>query len=171
MQKADKQEKETGTSVTKSNKYVPNMKLRLFVQALFHESVKGDKTAAEKMSGVRREYYYYHLKKDPEFRQWYSDQCSLWLASLEVIISHALVRNILRGSSSDIKTYFQLRGKLKNDVQVATGDIHIGNKNETHVTNVHDNQVVVGHIEKLTPEQRGRLLEALKSVGLIKGDS
>lgn len=59
---------------TISHDYLPSVELRRFVEVLLSDGVRGNKTEASKISGVRKELFYYHFKLKPEFRQWYSQQ-------------------------------------------------------------------------------------------------
>ena len=60
---------------TKSYDYQPSSALRRYVQALLSVEVSGNKTKAEVVTGVRRQRFYYNLKKSRQFREWFKNQC------------------------------------------------------------------------------------------------
>ena len=157
----------TDKSVTKPYTYVPIMKLRLFVQALFRDDICGNKDKVESVTGVSRQIFYYHMKKNPNFKRWFADYCSDFLSLHEDFVSAQLLKNIKNGSDQAIRTYYQLRGKLRGDALINTGDVHIGDKTEVHVTNNYENTKVVNVIPQLSPAQIAKLRMALMEWGLL----
>lgn len=105
------------TDGTKNNTYTPTIEMRLFVQTLLSEEVKGNKTEAERRTGVRREVFYYYFKRHPEFRKWFSEQCDAFLGINEAIPSYMLMKKILEGDVQAIRTYYELRSKLKQHLE------------------------------------------------------
>jgi hypothetical protein len=55
----------------KLNEFVPSMKLRTYVHVLNSLEVLGNHTKAERITGVKRQTFYYHLNKNPKFEEWY----------------------------------------------------------------------------------------------------
>lgn len=101
---------------TNSDKYIPPIEMRHFVQALLSEQVKGNKTEAERRTGVSRGRFYYYFEK-PEFRKWFSGQCDLIFGRNEAIPPYALMNAIIQGDVQAIRTFYELRGKLKHQLE------------------------------------------------------
>ena len=99
---------------TKLYEYIPTMEMRRFVQTLLSEEVKGNKTEAERRTGVRRQLFYWHFNRSAEFRKWFSEQCEKFLSINETIPSYMLMRKILDGDVQAIRTYYELKSKLGN---------------------------------------------------------
>ena len=102
----------------KSNEYIPPVDMRLFTQALLSEGVKGNKQRAQEITGVNRGRFYYYWESSPhkfEFRRWFSDKCDEILGINEAIPPYALMNEIIKGNVEAIKTYYKLRGKLKDN--------------------------------------------------------
>lgn len=103
---------------TTADSYIPCVELRRFVQALLSPDVAGNKSEAQRISGVRRGRFYAAMYHEPAFRQWFSDECDRFLAGNEAVSSTALMRKIQRGDTVAIRTYYELRGKLRGGVVV-----------------------------------------------------
>ena len=103
--------------VKKSYSYEPSQELRRFVEALLSEEVKGNKVKAESISHVARQRFYWNYKKHPEFREWFAEQCDLFLGNYEPVAGYALVGAMLKNDVQAIRTYYELRGKLKHIVK------------------------------------------------------
>ena len=157
----------TDKSITNPHDYMPTLKLRLFVQALFSDEIRGNRDKAERATGVRKQTFYYHLRKNPDFKKWFATYCSDFLSQNEDFVSAQLLKNIKNGSDQAIRTYYQLRGKLRGDALINTGDVHIGDKTEVHVTNNYENTKVVNVIPQLSPAQIAKLRMALMEWGLL----
>ena len=99
--------------IEKSNTYQPNRDLEIFCYALVHQDVKGNKEAAERLSGVCKGKFYYHYKNDENFRRWYSELCFSILKHNEAIPPYALMGAIIDKDVQAIRTYYELIGKLK----------------------------------------------------------
>jgi hypothetical protein len=97
---------------TKPNSYIPSVELRKYVSCLFHDDILGDKSLAMKMSGVDRGRFYYNMKK-PEFRKWFSDECDKFFENNNDIAATALIKKVRGGDVQAIRTFYELRGKLK----------------------------------------------------------
>ena len=107
----------TEPTQSKSVEYVPKQTLRTFVQALLSAKVKGNKQEAERVTGVDKGVFYWHLKQHPAFRQWYNDECDKELLSIRRTIDLDLIKESGHGNTSAMKLYYQLIGRLKGDVQ------------------------------------------------------
>lgn len=158
------------------DEYLPTMKLRRFVQVLLSPEVLGNKEEAQRRTGVTKQLFYNAMKRHPRFKKWFSDQCDAWLAEQEATVSGCLMRNISRGSDQALRTYYQLRGKLKNDALVDARQVHIGDKTETHITNIQDcRQVIIETSDKLTDEQKEKMvkviMESARKEGLLPSKS
>ena len=101
----------------KSHKYEPPEDLRRFVEVLLSEEVKGNKVKAESITHVSRGKFYWHYRKHSEFREWISDQCDLLLGRYEGIAVFSLLGALLKNDVQAIRTYYELRGKLKHIVK------------------------------------------------------
>lgn len=108
-------------TITNIDKYEVPIDLRMFVEALLSEEVKGNKVKAEEKSGVNRQNFYNHYKKYPEFRRWYSEQCDHILGMNEAIPPVALLSQIIKGDTQAIRTYYEIIGKLKVKSSVNLG--------------------------------------------------
>lgn len=109
-----------------SNAYEPKRDIKMFCYALVSEGVKGNKEAAERVSGVRKGKFYWLWRTEPRFRAWYHDLCLQILGTNAAIPPVALLGQIIRGDTQAIRTYYELIGKLKgNTVNVNTGDTTI----------------------------------------------
>jgi hypothetical protein len=115
-----------GVDNTKSYTYTPPIELRIFVQALLSEEVRGNKVEAEKKTGVRRQIFYWHFKKSAEFRAWYTEQCTNYLASLEALVTSKLIGKIQVGNLDAIKVFYELIGKLKKSGVVVKQSVSVG---------------------------------------------
>lgn len=104
---------------TSSHNYCPPIEMRHFVQALLSEDVKGNKAEAERRTGVDRGRFYYHFREHLEFRQWFSEQCDLFLGKNEAIPAYSLLSQIVQGDVPAIRTYYELRGKIKSQMATA----------------------------------------------------
>lgn len=104
---------------TTHDKYHPPLDMRKFVHVLLSEEVRGNKSEAERQSGVNRQRFYYYFNRYPKFRQWFSDQCDTFLGINEGIPSFMLMKKILSGDVQAIRTYYELRGKLRRQIEGA----------------------------------------------------
>jgi hypothetical protein len=100
--------------IKKTHTYQPPEDLGRFVQALMTEEVKGNKVKAAALTRVRREKFYYHYRKDPEFREWVSEQCDVFRSHYEPVVGFALMGAIMEKDVMAIRTYYELAGKLKH---------------------------------------------------------
>ena len=105
---------------TKSYDYQPSAALRRYVQALLSDEVKGNKTLAEQVSGVRRQRFYYNMTK-PEFRQWFNDECNIVLLINRARVDFFLLSMIEKGNVVAMRTYYELIGVLKNKIERSGG--------------------------------------------------
>ena len=150
---------------TKSNKYRPPLAVEQFVQAMLTKEAKGNKMEAERISGVDRAKFYYHMKNHKEFRQWFSEECDSWLSEQEGTVAYAMMNNIIKGCPSTLRTYYQLRGKLKNEALVSQ---QIGQQvNSLSVTSIHGN-VLTENLNALSSEEREKMREQFVAAGLLK---
>lgn len=101
-----------GKTDTKEYSYIPPVKLRQFVQLLFTEDVKGNKTESGRRTGVSRQRFYYYLNNNSKFKEWYMQQCNDFLDRNSAIVATQLIKNIQAGDTAAIKIYYQLGGKL-----------------------------------------------------------
>lgn len=99
---------------TESDEYMPPIDVRWFVQTLLSEEVRGNKTKAERITGVDKGKFYWHFNRFPEFRKWFSEQCDAFLSRNQAIVSSMLMKKISEGDVQAIRTYFELVGKLKS---------------------------------------------------------
>ncbi len=138
---------------TKLDKYIPSTKLRIFVQCLLSEEVKGNKIEAERRTGVRRQLFYWYFEKSSEFRKWFSDQCDKFLGLNQAIPSHMLMKKILEGDVQAIRTYYELLGKLKLGVKMGVKvGVNMGDNN---------NGRFVGEDRELQERIRAELLRSI----------
>lgn len=115
---------------TISSEYIPPFSMRKFIEALISEEVKGNKTEAERRTGVKRERFYYYFNRYPEFRKWFSNQCDKVLGKNEAIPPYALMSAIIKGDVQAIRTYYELIGKLKHQITDMKQETHL------HFTNI-----------------------------------
>jgi hypothetical protein len=101
---------------TKSYNYQPSVPLRQFVQALLSDDVSGNKSKAEKITGVRRQRFYQNMAK-AEFRQWFNEQCDKVLLINQATVAGSLLSMATKGDVTAIRTYYELIGKLKNKLE------------------------------------------------------
>jgi len=78
------------------------------------EEVALNKTEAQRISGVDKGVFYYHLKRNPEFRRWLSEQCDIMLVVNKVAATCGLIKAIQRGDLRAIRLSYELEGKLKS---------------------------------------------------------
>ena len=106
-----------------AGEYLPSVEMRRFVSCLLSEECKGNKSKAERMSGVDRcrfDWAWFKGKDRVEFRKWFSAKQDEFLGTNETIVSYALMTAILKGDTQAIKTFYELRGKIKNAVNNST---------------------------------------------------
>jgi hypothetical protein len=113
--------------VDKITKYQPSRELELFCYALIHQDVKGNKEAAERLSGVKKGKFYWAYKTDEDFRHWYSELCFSILKHNEAIPPYALMGAIIDKDVSAIRTYYELIGKLKGQSVNVTTQVYANN--------------------------------------------
>jgi hypothetical protein len=109
--------------------YQPPERVRRFVAALLTEESQGEKVKAEEISGVPRGNFYYHYKNNPDFREWFSNECTLFINTYEPSANSGLIAGLRRGDIQHIRTFFELKGKLRKD-------INIDQSKHTHTTYV-----------------------------------
>jgi hypothetical protein len=95
--------------------YQPQINLRRFVSALLSDECCGNHAHAERLTGIDRGIFYYHHKNNPLFRKWYSEQCDRFLESQEALASRSLMRQVANGEGTALRTYYELRKKLKSN--------------------------------------------------------
>lgn len=120
--------------MTESNKqaeYIPPVPMRMFVEALVSEQVKGNVMDAERVSGVNRGRFYYYMKK-PEFRAWYLKLCDERFSRLTALAYSTLEQEMRRGDSKvqAVKTYFEILGKIKNGADINITNVNNANYGE-----------------------------------------
>jgi hypothetical protein len=101
----------------KTHTYQPPEDLRRFVEVLLSEDVKGNKKLASELTHVRREKFYAHYRRNADFRAWVSEQCDMLLGHYEVIAGYSLLSALLQKDVMAIRTYYELRGKLKHIIK------------------------------------------------------
>lgn len=80
-------------------------------------------------------------------------------------MAYAMMSNIVKGCPASMRTYYQLRGKLKNEALV---NQQIGHQvNSTNITNIQNN-VLAENLSILKPETRAKVREAFVAAGLLK---
>lgn len=102
----------------KPDDFQPPEDIRRFCEALMSEEVKGSKTKAQDLTHVDRGRFYYFWSKSPhkfEFRRWFTDHCDDILGINEAIPPYALMSEVIKGNVEAIKTYYKLRGKLREN--------------------------------------------------------
>ena len=102
--------------INEKKAYLPPVDVRWFVQTLLLPDVKGNKDEAQRRTGVDKGKFYYHFKKNAEFRAWYSTQCDLALDIAEPEALSGLLRKVRQGNLGAINTYFEMRKKLKRQL-------------------------------------------------------
>ncbi|MFA5089791.1 MAG: hypothetical protein WC510_02000 [Candidatus Omnitrophota bacterium] len=95
------------------NEYHPPQKLQRFVQVLFSEEVAGNKTEAERRTGVIKEKFYYHLKHNPDFRDWVNEQRKEYRVRNAPLVDAQLIAAIKKGDVIAMKLWYLLGGELK----------------------------------------------------------
>ena len=121
-------------NLDKLHEYQPDRELELFCYALIHQDVKGNKDAAERLSGVKKGKFYWAYKTNEAFRHWFSELCFSILKHNEAIPPYALMGAVIDKDVQAIRTYYELIGKLKNGGTVVDQSTHI------HKTNVYLNE-------------------------------
>lgn len=96
----------------KISNYQPNRDLERFCYALVSEDIKGNKTAAQRLSKVDRCKFEYAWRTKPEFRKWYSDLCFTVLSKNSAIPAYALLGAIINKDVQAIRTFYELEGRL-----------------------------------------------------------
>lgn len=130
--------------------YIPPIELRRFVQTLLLEDVRGNKTEAERRTGVQKQRFYYYFETRPEFRKWFSEQCDKFLASYEALTVSALKNKILEGDVQAIRTYYELVKKIRHTFE-HSGNINIG---ETKIIIIKDTDKIPTITEEVMPFAR-----------------
>jgi len=95
------------------NEYHPPQKLQRFVQVLFSDEVAGNKTEAERRTGVIKEKFYYHLKHSPSFREWVNEQRKEYRVRNAPLVDAQLIAAVKRGDVMAMKLWYLLGGELK----------------------------------------------------------
>ncbi len=96
-----------------SDEYTPSQKLRTFTEALLNPNVSGNKSMAERVTGIRRDLFLWNLKNKPEFRKWFNDQCDIMLLSFQARVDSKLLHAINTLDVQAMKTYYERIGRLK----------------------------------------------------------
>lgn len=107
-----------------SDEYVPTMKLRLFTQALLSEEVKGNKSKAERITGIRRDLFLYNLKKNPDFKEWYRKQVSNIFEPFIPAIGYALLKSALTGDNKVALRIMEEAGIFDKEEQHTTVNLN-----------------------------------------------
>lgn len=134
---------------TISDNYIPPVELRRFVQSLLSDEVKGNKVEAERVSGVRRNMFYYHLKNNPRFREWFYFECMENLKRDEDQVMIQLKQKIASGDLAAIKLYFELTGRVGKNI------------NQTAIINKIENsqEVFEGQIKTLSDDELRKIIQ------------
>ena len=109
----------TEPTQSESTEYVPKQSLRLFVQALLSREVKGNKEEAQRVTGVYKGTFYWHLRHNVEFRLWFEAQCDRALMAIRATVDNSLLKEIKDGNVPAMRTYYEVIGKIKNKVTQA----------------------------------------------------
>ena len=130
----------TEVTQTKSTEYQQKQSMRIFVEVLLSSAVLGNKSLAERISGVKRQNFLWHMRVKPEFRIWFEAQCDRALMSRRANVDRYLLKQIVKGDISAIRTYYEMIGKLKNKIE-HSGSVQGG---ETNVNvNVYPQKTIV----------------------------
>jgi len=99
------------------SKYQPPRDLEIYCLALVSQDVKGNKSAAQRLTKIDTGKFNYAWKTKQEFRLWYMNLCFDILASNSAIPPYALMSAILDKDVMAIRTYYELTGQLKNRLE------------------------------------------------------
>lgn len=111
-----------GLSEVNEKTYIPPVALRRFCMTLLSGECMGSKEKAMALSGIDKGKFYYAFRTSVDFRKWYSEQCDLFINSNEGLISSALLRACLQGEVSAIRTFYEMKQKIKQPVNSKNGN-------------------------------------------------
>lgn len=115
-----------------TNEYEPTPELRLFVETLMSEEVRGNKERASRVCGVDKGKFYWAWNKHPEFRVWYKKFCEEQFQTGVAIGYAELLREMQRGDNKvqAIRTFFEVLGKIKQGAEININNVNNANYGE-----------------------------------------
>ncbi len=112
---------------TISNEYHPPQDLQRFVQVLLSEEVAGNKTEAERITGVQKEKFYYHLKRYPDFKEWVNEQRQEHRVRNAPLVDAQLIAAVKKGDVAAMKLWYMLGEELKTPSMQLNQQFNLGN--------------------------------------------
>lgn len=114
---------------SESGEYVPTQVMRTFTKVLLQPELKGNKTAVERLTGIRRDRFNWNIKNNSQFRLWFEGQCDRTLMAIRPKVDAYLLKQVGDGVVPAMRTYYEVIGKIKN--RVVNNSVSVDNSDTT----------------------------------------